>query len=401
MINKLFYLVILTLLIASCNTNPPTSPENPLPQLGKAYITSNVDSAEIWLDNINTSKITPDTIETTIGTHTVTLRKTNYIDISQTIQIIKDSLVSIDISLTKESGKVFVTSNAAGAQIFIDFVNSGKVTPDTILTTPGIHQISLQRAFYNSSIQQVEVIKDSLIILDMFLQEIPPSNVVLIEDFANVSCIPCVTSNKIIESLTNVRYGHSKLVAIKYPTNFPSPNDPFYLANTIDCNSRISYYSIFFAPTTIVDGILKPISTDSVSVIAAVDQRLTKEIKFRMDVTSSVIGSQYFITITVKVLNGSGIDFSNCVLQTVVTETDIEFATPPGSNGETKFYDVMRVMLPSNAGQSLAGISQTEEVVFQRQTSINTNWVTDKLNTVAFIQNVVTKEVYQTTSTFE
>ena len=401
MINKLFYLVILTLLIASCNTNPPTSPENPLPQLGKAFITSNVDSAEIWLDNINTSKITPDTIETTIGTHTVTLRKTNYIDVSQTIQIIKDSLVSLDISLTQESGKVFVTSNAAGAQIFIDFVNSGKVTPDTILTTPGIHQIGLQRAFYNSSIQQVEVIKDSLIILDMFLQEIPPSNVVLIEDFANVSCIPCVTSNKIIESLTNVRYGHSKLVAIKYPTNFPSPNDPFYLANTFDCNSRISYYNIFFAPTTIVDGILKPISTDSVSVIAAVDQRLTKEIKFRMDVSSSVIGSEYFITVTVKVLNGTGIDFSKCVLQTVVTETDIEFATPPGSNGETKFYDVMRVMLPSNAGQSLAGISQTEEVVFQRQTSINTNWVTDKLNTIAFIQNVVTNEVYQASSTFE
>jgi hypothetical protein len=401
MINKLFYLVILTLLIASCNTNPPTSPENPLPQLGKAFITSNVDSAEIWLDNINTSKITPDTIETTIGTHTVTLRKNNYIDVSQSIQIIKDSLVSLDISLTQESGKVFVTSNAAGAQIFIDFINSGKVTPDTILTTPGIHQISLKRAFYNSSIQQVEVIKDSLIVLDMFLQEIPPSNVVLIEDFANVSCIPCVTSNKIIESLTNVRYGHSKLVAIKYPTNFPSPNDPFYLANTIDCNSRISYYNIFFAPTTIVDGILKPISTDSVSVIAAVDQRLTKEIKFRIDVSTSVIGSQYLITVTVKVLNGTGIDFSNCVLQTVVTETDIEFATPPGSNGETKFYDVMRVMLPSNAGQSLAGISQTEEVVFQRQTSINTNWMPDKLNTIAFIQNVVTNEVYQASSTFE
>lgn len=401
MINKLFYLVILTLLIASCNTNPPTSPEIPLPQLGKAFITSNVDSAEIWLDNINTSKITPDTIETTIGTHTFTLRKTNYIDVSQTIQIIKDSLVSLDISLTQESGKVFVTSNAAGAQIFIDFVNSGKVTPDTILTTPGIHQISLQRAFYNSSIQQVEVIKDSLIILDMFLQEIPPSNVVLIEDFANVSCIPCVTSNKIIESLTNVRYGHSKLVAIKYPTNFPSPNDPFYLANTIDCNSRISYYNIFFAPTTIVDGILKPISTDSVSVIAAVDQRLTKEVKFRMDVSTSVVGSQYFITVTVQVLNGTGIDFSKCVLQTVVTETDIEFAIAPGSNGETKFYDVMRVMLPSNAGQSLEGISQTEEVVFQRQTSMNANWVTDKLNTIAFIQNVVTNEVYQATSTFD
>ncbi len=83
-----------------------------------------------------------------------------------------------------------------------------------------------------------------------------------------------------------------------------------------------------------------------------------------MDVSSSVVGSEYLITVTVKVLNGAGIDFSNTVLHTVVTETDIEFATPPGSNGETKFYDVMRrLMLPSNSGQSLNGISQTEEVV--------------------------------------
>ena len=41
-----------------------------------------------------------------------------------------------------------------------------------------------------------------------------------------------VTSNKIIENLTTVTYGHSNLVAIKYPTNFPAPNDPFYLAAT-------------------------------------------------------------------------------------------------------------------------------------------------------------------------
>ena len=389
----------LSLLTLSCNTNPPTSPESPLPQLGKAIITSNIVDAEIWLDNMGTGKLTPDTIETTIGNHTVTLKKANYLDVSQIIEIIKDSLVSYNFFLTEESGKVYITSNVVGAQIFIDLINSGKVTPDTIITTPGIHQIGLQRAFYNSSQQQVEVIKDSLISLNMFLQEIPPANVVLIEDFANVSCVPCVTSNKIIESLTNVRYGHSKLVAIKFPTNFPSPSDPFYLANSGDCNSRIGYYNVFFAPTTIVDGILKPISTDSVSVIAAVDQRLTKEIKFRMDVSSNIVGTQYFITITIKVLNAAGIDFSNTVLHTVVTETDIEFATPPGSNGETKFFDVMRVMLPSNAGQSLDGISQTEEVIFEYQTTINSGWIVENLNVVAFIQNVSTKEVYQTSST--
>ena len=401
MINKLFCLAIVILLMVSCNTNPPTSPENPLPQLGKAYITSNIVDAEIWLDNITTGKFTPDTIETTIGTHTVTLRKTNYIDVSKVIEIIKDSVVSFNISLTEESGKVYVTSNAAGAQIFIDLVNSGKVTPDTIVTTPGIHQISLERAFFISSTREVEVLKDSLINLDIVLDEIPASNIVLLEDFANVSCNPCVISNKIIETLTNETYGRDKLVAVKFPTNFPAPNDLFYLAAKEICDARISYYSVFFAPTTVIDGIIKPVSTDSNSVKAAVDQRLQKDLKFRMYVSDNIIGTDYFTTITIKVLDAAGLDFSNLVLHTVITETDIEFSTPPGSNGETKFYDVTRAMLPSSSGESLSGISLTEEVVFQRQIGINPSWVINKLNTVVYVQNLITKEVYQATSTFE
>ena len=403
MLKQLVIFIAGTLFVFSCNTNPPTSPEDSTPQLGKVFISTNVSDAEIWLDSKNTSRVTPDTIETTVGTHTFTLKKTDYIDASEIVQVVKDSIISLNIALTEitETGKVFVTSNAIGAQIFVDQINSGKVTPDTILTLPGIHQIELQRAFYSSSGQQVEVFKDSLVNLDITLQEIPPSNLVLIEDFANVSCVPCVTSNKILESLTNVRYGHSKLVAIKYPTNFPSPIDPFYLANKEDCDTRIGYYNIISAPTNIVDGIIKPTPSDSLSVIAAVDQRLTKDLRFRMDVSSSVVGSEYLITVTIKVINATGVDFSNSVLQTVVTETDIEFATPPGSNGETKFYDVMRKMLPSNAGESLAGMSQTEEVVFQRQTNINPGWLVNNLHAIAFIQNIATKEIYQASSTFE
>jgi len=227
------------------------------------------------------------------------------------------------------------------------------------------------------------------------------NKVVIVEDFANVSCNPCVISNKILESLTEITYGRSKLVAVKFPTNFPAPNDLFYLAAKEICDARISYYSVFFAPTTVIDGIIKPVSTDSNSVKAAVDQRLQKDLKFRMYVSDNIIGTDYFTTITIKVLDAAGLDFPNLVLHTVITETDIEFSNPPGSNGETKFYDVTRVMLPSSSGESLSSISLTEEVVFQRQTSINSNWIASKLNTVAFIQNVVTKEVYQATSTFK
>jgi hypothetical protein len=299
-----------------------------------------------------------------------------------------------------DKGMVYITANVTGAQIFLDDVNTEKVTPDTIEATIGNHELRLQKENYLSSVQMVEVLKDSVIELTFSLEETVP-RIVLLEDFANVSCIPCVQSNKITESLINNTYGHNKLVAVKYPTNWPSPIDPFYLANSEACDLRISYYSIQVAPTIIIDGTQRPISTDSIGIKEAVDQQLQETSLFSLEVSDSIAGSNYFITVTIKVLDGSGLDFSNIVLHTVVTETDIEFANPPGSNGETKFYDVMRVMLPSNAGESLNGISQTEEVVYQRQTSINPIWVVNHINTVAFIQNISTKVVYQAGSTFD
>ena len=227
------------------------------------------------------------------------------------------------------------------------------------------------------------------------------SKIVLFEDFANVSCVPCVISNNIIESLTKSTYGPSKLVAIKFPTNFPSPSDPFYLAKSDYCDQRMEYYNVFFAPTTIVDGVLRPVSTDSTDVIAAVDERLATTPRFEIQVKDSVGGENYFITISLTILNSSGLNLDEVVLHTVVTETEIEFENPPGSNGETKFYDVMRDMLPTNLGEILSNIIQTGEINYQFEEAIFSNWNLNHLNVVAYIQDNSTKEVYQAGSTFE
>jgi Outer membrane protein Omp28/PEGA domain len=299
-----------------------------------------------------------------------------------------------------ELGKIFVTANVTGATIFLDNISTGKVTPDTIESTAGLHEVRLEKENYLNSSLSVEIIKDSVVAISFTLQEATLSKVVLLEDFANVSCFPCVTSNKIIEALTNITYGRDKLIAIKYPTNFPSPIDPFYIANSTDCDARINYYSIFSAPTTVIDGTERPISTDSISIKASIDQQLQQTPRFSVEVKDSIAGSTYFVTVGIRVVDGSGLDFSNIVLHTVVTETNVEFANPPGANGETKFFDVMRTMLPSNNGESLGGINQTDVVVFNWQTTINSGWVISNLNTVAFVQNNVSKEVYQVGSTF-
>ncbi|GIK23474.1 MAG: Omp28-related outer membrane protein [Ignavibacterium sp.] len=325
---NLLLIIIAALLLLSCQTNPPATPDVTINEYGTIKIISNVGDAQIFLDGNNTGKVTPDTIKTTVGNHTIELRKDAYDITNQSVNVIKNSTVEISFNLYAAD------------------------------------------------------------------------KIVLIEDFANVSCVPCVTSNKILEQLTNHTFGRNKLVSIKFPTNFPSPVDPFYLANGPDCNSRMGYYSIILAPTNIINGKLKPIPSDSNDVKAKVISELAKIPQFKIHVQSNINANNFIIEISVEVKDLTNLDFSKLVLHTVVTETNIEFATPPGSNGETKFYDVMRKMLPDNQGESLASINQTGTYTFQRQIPINQNWVQSNLNTVVFIQNKETKEIYQAGSTF-
>ena len=297
-----------------------------------------------------------------------------------------------------EYGNVKIISNVSGAKIYLDGTDTGKLTPDTLKTIVGNHAIELNKDNYDTTTISINVLKNTEIevIANLFATD----KIVIIEDFANVSCVPCATSNKIIEQLTNDTFGRKKLVAIKYPTNFPSPVDPFYLANGPDCNARMGYYNILFAPTTIVDGDLRPASTDSNDIKNKIYSELAKVPQFIVGVNASINGSNYTIDISLNVKDINNIDFSKLVLHTVVTETNFEFATPPGSNGETKFYDVMRKMLPGNQGESLSAINQVGIYIFQRQLTLNSAWIQSNINTVVFIQNKDTKEIYQAGSSF-
>jgi hypothetical protein len=226
------------------------------------------------------------------------------------------------------------------------------------------------------------------------------SKTAIIEDFANVSCIPCVASNKVIEAVSN-SYGPTKLAIVKFPTNFPAPNDLFYLAAKEICDARMSYYNIIAAPTTIVDGITRLYSlTDTTALKTAIDAQLAITPRFEIEV-SGIVEGDYVANVNVKFIDTSGINLSDLVIHTVLTETDIEFEQAPGSNGETKFYDVTRLMLPTKEGTPIRQLIDQGELTFTFEDALLSSWNLEKLNFVVYIQNKTTKEVFQTGSTFE
>jgi len=243
-------------------------------------------------------------------------------------------------------------------------------------------------------------LKDGEVQIEITISEnnnISANRKVLLEDFANVSCTPCLTSNKIIQSVLN-SYGSSQVVSIKFPTNFPSPVDPMYLTAKEFCDYRMTFYNILFAPTIILDGITRPIPTDSNSVKQALNNRLTVSSDFNITVTKTIVNGGLLINADIKVKNISSINLDELFLRCAIVESEVEYEQPPGSNGETKFYDVLRTLLPSNEGISLSSIGNAQ--TYQFENTIDTVWNINKLEAVIFIQSSVNKEILQTGSSF-
>ena len=252
-------------------------------------------------------------------------------------------------------------------------------------TNPPTQPVSLK----NGEVQiEISVTEDS---------NISPDRSVLLEDFANVSCTPCLTSNKIIQSVLN-SYGSSKVVSIKFPTNFPLPVDPMYLTAKEFCDFRMTYYNILFAPTIILDGITRPTPTDSNSIKQALNNRLVITSNFAVLVTKTIVNGGLLVNVDIKVKNKNSLNLDELFLRCAIVESEVEYVQAPGSNGETKFYDVLRVLVPSNDGIPLSSIGSAQN--FQFENTIDTLWNINKLEAVVFIQSTANKEIQQTGSSF-
>jgi len=289
-------------------------------------------------------------------------------------------------------GKVFISADVDNAEIYIDDFFSNKFTPDTITTQIGEHKISLSKEGYTFNSITVNV--NSTVIENVIINSMNQQNlkVILLEDFANVSCDPCVVSNSIINHLDDT-YAN-RVVVVKYSANFPSPVDPFYLSASGENNARMSYYNILFAPTVIIDGIERPVATDENDIRTVIDNRLNEASPFNISAKDSSTSNSYFLNVETTLLDNN-FDYSNCKQFVVVVEKEISFSNPPGSNGETEFFHVMRTILPNNSGAELLFNNNGNTINMELYTEIKNEWNVFELTFVVFIQDVETGEIFQ------
>jgi len=123
---------------------------------GNLFVSSFPQGAQIFLNNINTGKITPDTIfYLEARVYEVKLKFSDGSEVIRLVTIVSGQISNLNVDYF---GTLSITSNPSGAEVFLDGVTTGKVTPAMLDSLfPGYYNISLNLAGYNDTTVTVQI----------------------------------------------------------------------------------------------------------------------------------------------------------------------------------------------------------------------------------------------------
>jgi len=213
---------------------------------------------------------------------------------------------------------------------------------------------------------------------------------VLLEEFTNASCGPCASQNPTFN--TTVAANMQYLTPIKYQTNWPG-FDPMNVQTQADVAPRVTYYAVSGVPSLQQNGTLDifPLTTYSSAMIQSAYNNLTP---VTMTLTHAFNATYDSVLINVSVKSDAALN-GTLKLRVAVIEDEIVFPTAPGSNGEKDFYQIMRKMLPNGAGTTTGNFTAGQVKNYSFAWKLANFYDLNQMSVAAFLQNDVTKEVYQ------
>jgi hypothetical protein len=215
---------------------------------------------------------------------------------------------------------------------------------------------------------------------------------VLHEEFTQASCGPCAAANPYYNALVDANT--SKLVSIKFQTSWPGV-DPMNAQNSAEINARTStYYGVNGVPDGKQDGV--DFYPGNISQ-GTIDAEYGVPSPFTITCTHSFNTAMDSAFVTATVTCTQNVTMTTGKFYMAMVERQISFTTPPGTNGEKEFYNVMRKMYPSNTGTAIASSwTNTQTQTFNFNVKIPT-YIYNKgeIGFVCWVQDDANKNVKQ------
>lgn len=224
------------------------------------------------------------------------------------------------------------------------------------------------------------------------------SRMALYEEFTGENCGPCATYNPNFEALLLSSGNAGKIILIKYQSPIPSAG-PIYNQYKTVTNNRISYYGINSAPSGRLDGKVQGSGHIADMDQAAINSEVSGAAKFTITVSHSWNATLDSLTanVTVKATTAFSPSGANMKLRVALIE-HLEFTSPPGTNGETDFQNVVREMYPDANGTAIPNswtANQTQNYTLKGKVPAYVDKGSTETRVVVWVQDDNDKTIYQ------
>jgi len=365
---------------------------------GNLTVTSTPDSAAIFIDGQDTGAFTPHLFaDLDANLYNVRVQLADHISTPDHISVDLAPLDDLTLAFALSQTGLQVTSNPAGAAIFIDGTDTGEITPATIGgLSAGVVDVSLTLPTYlvSPASLPVTISEGSVASVPDSAFSIVPQRTVVLEGFANVDCIPCpqLTAN-LVAMADKPGFGPDRVLYLEYSVSWPNFTDPLYLYNPSENTDRFTDYLVLAAPAVYEDGHQLGDALNANAMEAAALLALQTDPGFAIALNADFTNPTVPVTVTLD--PRADRDLAGYSLYVALYEKVVDFnarGISPGANNQVVFHHVFRdrVDTPPPLGVLTAGIPDVHQVNLTRG-----DWALDNLVVVAFVQHDTNHAIIQ------
>ena len=236
---------------------------------------------------------------------------------------------------------------------------------------------------------QDEGVSDTLVIDVGVYDELPQRDLVLLESFSSQNCGSCAVVNPQIRTMVN---NNPDQYAMVFYHPLGHENSPLYQFNPRDNDFRRGLYGVNATPVSAIGSLFYG-STQMVDE-DLMDLEGIKPAGFAFEATYHI--EDEVIHAEVEATAYANFHDHDLRLFIVLTEDEVHFDEPPGSNGESSFYHVMRAFLPDAGGAQLDQVNVGDVFSLSSEFSLDQHEMdTTQVRLHAFVQDLQDKEIYQ------
>lgn len=211
----------------------------------------------------------------------------------------------------------------------------------------------------------------------------------LLESFSSVICGSCAL---VTPALRKIVDENPEIFAMIYYHPFQHENSPLFAFNPKDQQLRRQYYQVFYTPFSVIGSLFNggSIDVDNYLMFSEYEKWAGFALEGNWQVSQDSV-------LTVMVQGETFVNTHDKDYRLLITglESEVNFDTPPGNNGEKDFFHVMRFFVPDANGNKLATSPEESGFEFEFVMDMPQGIDLAKLSLLAFVQEMNSREVSQ------